>query len=1376
MKAYLRTAEGSFYQLASKLTTIGKEGCDIVLQSVGVDQQHAVIEYSEAEDCYVLQDLNTAQGTYVNDVRVQNAAVRLAPGDVIRFGYSGATYELLVENPSPVSYPPVQQRPAWTQPLTLINDDLNYTMSATSNTHGLPYITTPTLTIPSAHWTPAATGPMANLPRPPLRSRPLSAGSARRTTFDRFQPIGTQLQQQERPGIRSSNGWIGSTSVKMITAPQTISSTGPPPVQQVDISLLQEKEQKILQLSEEVNRLRTVEMDSFHKEQQLQQLEQQVLDLQQRLSQQPPLIMGRSDVEITHKLVQLDDELTAKKAEIAALKEQLSHLQSETQNDGDHPVNLRLDLTEKMKEINNLRNELERVKKDKNITSGLVTQMQRDMSSKDSSISKLTREIEALKKEIRERDAQIASLSSKLSKGKDVSKPIDDKDAREKELISLRQKFKSAENKLQEQSELINNLREELDKMKASVFEQKDVQRKLQLEIEKAKSEATDFQRAERVVRVDLEQATKKLERFRNRVLQVTFSTPGIKAPDTEISDDELLETMKKIMDERTELLRKVQDMKDKVRLAETSGKDFQKNVRNIKKNLEDVVDHLRDNGRLSNSLKEEISLLQPAVTDESVAWVKDIIIKLLEGEMAWELDLEAAIEKCGVNVKLTNDAPGKHIGLLYAKWETALREKERLVKQISQQEEQYKQDLQTQLKAQKEEAQQRIADAVEKAKLEVEEKLNRAIDDIRAVETEKRENAVEAERKKIEELENSLEQLKNSLTEKNENQQEKLEAASAAMSELEEYKVLEVQLREEIAKLEAEKAEEVQRLRLELEEKDRKLETDLSSYKEQIKQHSVTICAMEERLTKITKKSKEYQEEVEMHKKTAHELKAELNAKKAEKPLPPPKPKIIMQKPPHDILAMEQLIVVLRKENAEIRTSIQEQEGIILGLRRDLAGAHARLSDITGEISESQKQEMEKYKEVVSNKEKEVVESRQHLAKLSRIIDKQKEELKALEAELSKERSVSVKYKSTMEEKTQKLKDLEVLLKQEKEEQNKQLELMDQEGRITSELTAFGAQCRGERHEQIITRQREALAELRSRVKSLETSKPPLPNPDQALQQVIALKKELAEMRANQALAEDQNIPSMASLDREVSRARGLVTTVNVDADMERSAHRETLDALDASENTFLSLLKTIAHNLECDDIDGLRPLAHIPKDERERVMRERERACEILTSRIKVMKERIARKDELLQGYERDLSKLRQAQELAEHKTNQVDSLATEVRDKSEESQYLRETLNRTKERLDQEKRLNKAIKQRKTFHLENESAHLHRPLSASRHKITCQPEDPRFYSKKKREAEALKKRNYEIKTLKRELTDRERALFESENRLYTIEHSMR
>lgn len=77
------------------------------------------------------------------------------------------------------------------------------------------------------------------------------------------------------------------------------------------------------------------------------------------------------------------------------------------------------------------------------------------------------------------------------------------------------------------------------------------------------------------------------------------------------------------------------------------------------------------------------------------------------------------------------------------------------------------------------------------------------------------------------------------------------------------------------------------------------------------------------------------------------------------------------------------------------------------------------------------------------------------------------------------------------------------------------------------------------------------------------------VPTQDQALQQVILLKKELAEMRANQALAEDKNIQSLTMLDREVGRARGLVTETNPDAEMERSAHRETMEALEASENS---------------------------------------------------------------------------------------------------------------------------------------------------------------------------------------------------------------
>ena len=74
------------------------------MQTPGIDLQHAVVENSEQEQCFVLQDLNTQQGTYVNDCRVQNAAVRLAPGDLIRFGADGNSYELQVDTSGQVHF------------------------------------------------------------------------------------------------------------------------------------------------------------------------------------------------------------------------------------------------------------------------------------------------------------------------------------------------------------------------------------------------------------------------------------------------------------------------------------------------------------------------------------------------------------------------------------------------------------------------------------------------------------------------------------------------------------------------------------------------------------------------------------------------------------------------------------------------------------------------------------------------------------------------------------------------------------------------------------------------------------------------------------------------------------------------------------------------------------------------------------------------------------------------------------------------------------------------------------------------------------------------------------------------------------------------
>lgn len=70
----------------------------------------------------------------------------------------------------------------------------------------------------------------------------------------------------------------------------------------------------------------------------------------------------------------------------------------------------------------------------------------------------------------------------------------------------------------------------------------------------------------------------------------------------------------------------------------------------------------------------------------------------------------------------------------------------------------------------------------------------------------------------------------------------------------------------------------------------------------------------------------------------------------KLQKPTPPPKPKVILQRPAVDVAATEQLISQLRMENVELQKNLHEQQTTILALRRDLAGASARLTDMAGE------------------------------------------------------------------------------------------------------------------------------------------------------------------------------------------------------------------------------------------------------------------------------------------------------------------------------------------------------------------------------------------------------------------------------------------
>ena len=126
-----------------------------------------------------------------------------------------------------------------------------------------------------------------------------------------------------------------------------------------------------------------------------------------------------------------------------------------------------------------------------------------------------------------------------------------------------------------------------------------------------------------------------------------------------------------------------------------------------------------------------------------------------------------------------------------------------------------------------------------------------------------------------------------------------------------------------------------------------------------------------------------------------------DLRDKLASRPEIPPKPKVIVQKPAQNIVAMEGVIAQLRRDNNQLLQQLQESDSVIANLRRDVAGMTARLTDMAGELSESQKEEMERHKQLAKQQDFELTECRQQLAKLSDVVDKQSSEIKELHNDL---------------------------------------------------------------------------------------------------------------------------------------------------------------------------------------------------------------------------------------------------------------------------------------------------------------------------------------------------------------------------------------
>ncbi|NXC99918.1 CCD27 protein, partial [Certhia brachydactyla] len=191
---------------------------------------------------------------------------------------------------------------------------------------------------------------------------------------------------------------------------------------------------------------------------------------------------------------------------------------------------------------------------------GAISSLQRQMEIQESKLRRFRSEKELLQKQLREREAQLQAVSDKFFSLTEEQRQEEIMVMMEEENHSLQQVVTEQESQLAEQNKLISELQGTISQLRAEVvttrlqlLKHKQAQKEIQ-------NQAEALQHKELQTRVALEHISSKFERYRNKIIQATFSAEGIQDPQAELTDDEVLEAMQKIINERAEFQQKLKN------------------------------------------------------------------------------------------------------------------------------------------------------------------------------------------------------------------------------------------------------------------------------------------------------------------------------------------------------------------------------------------------------------------------------------------------------------------------------------------------------------------------------------------------------------------------------------------------------------------------------------------------------------------------------------------------------------------------------------------------------------------------------------------------------------------------------------------------
>ncbi|NWR23618.1 FHAD1 protein, partial [Emberiza fucata] len=446
------------------------------------------------------------------------------------------------------------------------------------------------------------------------------------------------------------------------------------------------------------------------------------------------------------------------------------------------------------------------------------------------------------------------------------------------------------------------------------------------------------------------------------------------------------------------------------------------------------------------------------------------------------------------------------------------------------------------------------------------------------------------------------------------------------------------------------------------------KLQEEVAAYREQGRQHSLTILALEDRLLEATQQQKVLEEE-----------KAALVEKMEGFPMAVRSALIFPRK--------------LQEELAVVQGTLLEKKAVISRLSRELSETRARMSDMRGELSEEQKVELEHSQRQLKHREWEVNQLQEKLSEMSSLVEEKDQALRAAAEELrytltSPKASHMPLLPSVWQ---QGCVYIELVLCQ---MQTGLEAVFFQEP--PSALAELGAKCQGLRHEETIQRQKEGLAELRERVKMLEKRRcsGALKSNSEPL---VVWMEDLPEKIVQQRGLELEPVPVLGEKLR-AGKVPDYVTNGSSLRITNRTVSLEMAEATDLGEKMYLDVIGALGSLVEMKELSGMQPLQHLPWERRAEMGLQRQKALELLYKKIRNLKVHLERKEEVLKDYEGSVEQLRQSQASLQRCQEEMSNLEDEAHREAEEKAVLREALERMQLQLDQEKRLRQEAKRPK------------------------------------------------------------------------------